>query len=225
MDLEMVFGCPVLVFGTNTVDLDYDDKSLFFNRFTSHLHYQSLLPVLSVRPKITDLNFHLYAQSVHPELFDVCARRTTQRDRYELETAITTDGHAIRFQCGSLSLTEVGAGLHHPLPTKSLLLTQQIDSGNRHQLRIQDLVDYQCSVQIETVNPKLFVALQQQLNNRVECEGLVHRFGSNGRLAFGAMSYIHVQSFLEHVLIRSFHTFPESSSVVTSESRFSVAEG
>ena len=120
------------------MDLDYDDKNLPWIQFTSHHPYQLLLPVLSVRPKITDLNFHLYAQSVHPELFDVCARRTTQRDRYELETAITTDGHAIRFQCGSLSLTEVSAGLHHPLPTKSLLLTQQIDSGNRHQLRIQD---------------------------------------------------------------------------------------
>ena len=179
--------------------------------------------MLSVRPKITDLNFHLYAQSVHPELFDVCARRTTQRDRYELETAITTDGHAIRFQYGALSLTEVSAGLHHPLPTKSVLLNQPIDGSNRHQLRIQDSVDYQTSVHIETVNPKLFVALQQQLNSRVECEGLVHRFGSNGRLTFGAMSYIHVQSFIEHVLIRAFHTFPESSSVVTSESRFSVA--
>jgi len=100
-------GCRVLVFVTPTVILDYYSKSLSCKPFTSHLHYQSFLPVLSVRPKITDLNFHLYAQSVHPELFDVCARRTTQRDRYELETAITTDGHAIRFQCGSLSLTEV----------------------------------------------------------------------------------------------------------------------
>ena len=179
--------------------------------------------MLSVRPKITDLNFHLYAQSVHPELFNVCAQRRTQRDRYELETAITTDGHAIRFQFGGLSLTEVSAGAHHPLPTKSVLLAQPIDGKTCHQLRIQDAIDYQSSVQIETVNPKLFVALQQQLNSRVECEGLVHRFGSNGRLTFGAMSYIHVQSFIEHVLIRAFHTFPESSSVVTSESRFSVA--
>ena len=94
------------------MNLGYDGKSL--SKFTFHFHYQSLLLVLSVRPKITDLSFHLYAQSVHPELFDVCARRTTQRDRYELETAITTDGHAIRFQSGSLSLTEVSAGLHHP---------------------------------------------------------------------------------------------------------------
>ena len=178
--------------------------------------------MLSVRPKINDLNFHLYAQSVHPELFNVCAQRTTQRDRYELEAAITTDGHAIRFQCGALALTEVSAGLHHPLPSKAVLLRQPIDGVNRHQLRIQDAVDYQSRVQIETVNPKLFVALQQQLNNRVECEGLVHRFGSNGRLTFGAMSYIHVQSFIGHVLVRAFHTFPESSSVVTSESRFSI---
>jgi len=113
--------------------------------------------------------------------------------------------------------------MHHPLPTKAVLLDQPIDGSSRHQLRIQNSVDYQTSVHIETVNPKLFVALQQQLNSRVECEGLVHRFGSNGRLTFGAMSYIHVQSFIEHVLIRAFHTFPESSSVVTTESRFSVA--
>lgn len=178
--------------------------------------------MLSLRPKITDLNFHLFAQSVHPELFDVCAARTVERDAYELHLSITTDGHAIRFTHGALTLTEVSAGAHHPLPSKTVLLTQPIDKKSQHQLRIEDTIDYQSNVQIEVVDPKLFVAVQQQLDSRIECQGLVHRFGSNGRLSFGAISYIHVQSFLEHVLIRSFHTFPESSTVVTSESRFSV---
>jgi hypothetical protein len=179
--------------------------------------------VLSVRPKITDLNFHLFGQSVHPELFNVCAQRTTNRDRYQLETAITTDGHVLRFRVGATALTEVSAGLHHPLPSKSVLLTHAIEGQTRNQMRIEDLIDYQTNVHIEVVKPTLFVAVQQQLNDRIECEGLVHRFGSNGRLSFGAISYIHVQSFLEHVLIRAFHTFPESSSVVTSETRFSVS--
>ena len=178
--------------------------------------------MLSVRPKITDLNFHLFGQSVHPELFHVCDTRTIQRDRYQLETAITPDGHVLRFTAGATTLTEVSAGLHHPLPSKSVLLTHAIEGRSRNQLRIEDAVDYQTTVQIETVNPKLFVAVQQQLSDRIECEGLVHRFGSNGRLSFGAISYIHMQSFLEHVLIRAFHTFPESSSVVTTETRFSV---
>ncbi|MEL7497851.1 MAG: DUF2617 family protein [Planctomycetota bacterium] len=180
--------------------------------------------MLTVRPRITDLNFHLFGQEVHPELFEVCAHRTVERDRYQLELNITPDGHVIRFRHDELVLTEVNAGAHHPLPTLAELLKQSIDGKLRNQLRYEDRIDYQTNVNLELVKPTLFVAVQQQLDQRVDTQGLVHRFGSNGRLSFGAISYMHVQSFMEHVLVRVFHTFPESGAVVTSESRFSVQD-
>lgn len=180
--------------------------------------------MISVRPRITDLNFHLFGQEVHPELFEVCASRKIERDRYSLQINITPDGHAIRFWHGDLVLTEVSAGAHHPLPTLEELLKHSIEGQKRNQLRYGDQIDYQAKVDIDLVKPKMFVAVQQQLDKRIETEGLVHRFGSNGRLSYGAISYIHVQSFLEHVLIRAFHTFPESSSVVTTQTRFSVSD-
>lgn len=179
--------------------------------------------MLSVRPRINDLNFHLFGQAVHPELFEVCATRTIDRDQYSLELNITPDGHAIRFRHQELTLTEVSAGAHHPLPTLEELLKHSIDGVRRSQLRFGDRIDYQTKVEIEIVNPKLFVAVQQQLDQKIETHGLVHRFGSNGRLKFGAVSYIHTQSFLQHVLVRAFHTFPDSNAVVTSETRFSVS--
>lgn len=180
--------------------------------------------MLSVRPRITNLNFHLFGQAVHPELFEVCASRKIEREHYALQINITPDGHAIRFWHHDLVMTEVSAGAHHPLPTLKELLHHPIEGETRNQLRYGDRVDYQAKVHIESVRPSLFVAVQQQLDKRVETEGLVHRFGSNGRLSYGAISYIHVQSFIENVLIRVFHTFPESSTVVTTETRFSVSE-
>ena len=75
---------------------------------------------------------------------------------------------------------------------------------------------------MENVSPQTFVTIAQQLDKRIECEGLVHRFDSNGRLAFGAISYINVQSFREHVKIRSFHTFPDTCAVMKSESQFKL---
>lgn len=180
--------------------------------------------MLTVRPRITDLSFHLFGQEVHPELFEVCARRLVERDQYSLEINITPDGHAIRFWHDNLVLTEVNASAHHPLPTLQELLKHPIAGKQKNQLRFADRIDYQTCVEIETVNPKLFVAVQQQLDQKVDTHGLVHRFGANGRLKFGAISYIHVQSFMEHVLIRAFHTFPDLSAVVTSETRFSVSE-
>ena len=179
--------------------------------------------MISVRPRITDLNFHLFGQAVHPELFEVCASRTIERERYTLQVNITPDGHVIRFWHDELVLTEVSAAAHHPLPTLEQLLKHSIEGQTRNQLRYGDRVDYQATVDIEVVKPAMFVAVQQQLDKRVETQGLVHRFGSNGRLNYGAISYIHIQSFLEHVLIRAFHTFPESSSVVTTQTRLSVS--
>ena len=178
--------------------------------------------MLTVRPKITDLNFHLYARSVHPELFNVCASRTWERENYELKISITTDGHVITFCHDSMMLTEVSASSHHPLPSKRVLLSNPIGSVCNEATTFRDIIGYQSQVQLESVPPKTFVTIQQQLGYKVECEGLVHRFHSNGRLSFGAISYMNVQSFRNHVRIRTFHTFPDTCAVIKSESRFSL---
>ena len=178
--------------------------------------------MLSVRPKITDLNFHLFARSLHPELFDVCAARTYTRDLYELRLSITTDGHLISFKHGDFILAEVSASACHPLPAQRVLLAHPIEKSNENNTRFEDVIDYRSTVQMESVNPKIFVSIQQQLDEKLECEGLVHRFHSNGRIACGAVSYMNVQSFKSHVLVRSFHTFPDSCAVLKSESRFTL---
>ncbi len=177
--------------------------------------------MISVRPKITELNFNLFARSVHPELFEICATRIFDREQYQLRLDITRDGHLIRFQHGGVLLTEVSASAFHTLPAQANLISHPIQRSNTNLSRLGD-VSYQSTVELEAVNPQIFVTIQQQLDSRMECEGLVHRFDSNGRTAFGAVSYMHVQSFQHHVLVRSFHTFPDTCAVMKSESRFSV---
>lgn len=178
--------------------------------------------MLSVRPKITDLNFHLFARPLHPELFQVCASRTFERERYSLSINISTDGHVITFRHKDFTLTEVSASLHHPLPSSRIVVSHAVEAPHTESITHRDAIEYQSEVEMEGVAPQTFVTIAQQLDKRVECEGLVHRFGSNGRLAFGAISYINVQSFREHVKIRSFHTFPDTCAVMKSESQFKL---
>jgi hypothetical protein len=178
--------------------------------------------VLSVRPKITELNFNLFARNVHPELFEVCAARTYVREKYELDLRITTDGHLICFRHDGLILAEVSASSHHPLPSQCNLISHSIEKSSENSTHYKDIIRYRSSVQLDAVNPKMFVVIQQQLGEKMECEGLVHRFQSNGRIAVGAVSYINVQSFRNHVLVRSFHTFPDTCMVLKSESRFTL---
>lgn len=177
--------------------------------------------MLSVRPKIAELNFNLYARSVHPELFEICASRDYNRDQYQLRLDIIRDGHLLQFRRGGVVLTEINASSTHSLPSQSNLISQSIERASTSLSRVSD-IQYQSHIELELVDPKLFVIIQQQLDSRMECEGLIHRFDSNGRIAIGAISYMHVQSFKSHVLVRSIHTFPDSSSILKSETRFQV---
>jgi hypothetical protein len=178
--------------------------------------------VLTVRPKINELNFNLFGRSVHPELFEICESRTYVRDLYELTLNITSDGHLICLRHQDSVLAEVSASSNHPLPTQQVLISHPIQKNDENKSEYNDIIRYQSSVNLEAVKPKIFVTIQQQLGEKIECEGLVHRFQSNGRIAFGAISYMNVQSFKSHVLVRSFHTFPDTCTVMKSESRFSL---
>ena len=71
--------------------------------------------MLTVRPKIAELVFHLYGRALHPELFEVCSSTQVQRENYEAKIAITSTGHVVTWQHGGLTLTEVATAAHNPL--------------------------------------------------------------------------------------------------------------
>ncbi len=166
------------------------------------------------------MNFVLFGRSIHPELFHACASRMIERENYSLDLNITSDGHLIVFRHAGLTLAEVSAATTHPLPEKRMLISHVLKGTRTDQLLFRDVIGYECEIQREDVAPQLMLAIQQQLNSEVDCEGLVHRFQSSGRMAVGAISYIDVQAFRKHVQIRSFHTFPDTCSIVKSQTVF-----
>ncbi len=184
--------------------------------------------MLSARPKITDLSFHLFARPLHPELFNRGASRTFERENYRLQAHITTDGHWLVFEHEHFLLSEVSSSSHHPLPSAQTLISHPVEGRCQNdQLLMDGKIHYQSEVEFETVAAKTFVTIQQQLgkqNHRDETNGLVYRFESNGRLAFGAVSYVDVQSFIHHVRVRAFHTFPDTCGVLKSESTFRIVQ-
>ena len=99
--------------------------------------------MLSVRPKIAQLTFQLYDRSVHPELFDDCAHRRYERDRYRLDVQITSAGHVIKWTDGKSVLTEVAASAHQPLPEQRRLLCHTISGTRSESIIYRDSVSYE----------------------------------------------------------------------------------
>ncbi len=179
--------------------------------------------MLFVRPKICELALRVFGRSVHPELFEFCASRRMEREQYVLTAHITTAGHVLSFRHGNTQLTEVCAGIHQELPQQQCLLSQHIQHNHHRDCSVGPDVRWQSTFQYEPVEPLLFQAIEEHVAPLQHCEGLIHRFQSSGRMAIGAVSYVSIQSFRRHALVRVFHTFPDAGTVIKSQTRFSLA--
>jgi hypothetical protein len=178
--------------------------------------------VLSVRPKVAELVFQLYGRPLHPELFQVCNRHVLQRGDYEAKIEITTAGHVITWRYGGLTLTEVATSAHHPLPERRRLMSYRLKGQRSDRVECRGNVAYEMSFQLEPVDPEIFWTFQQELSLDGQRHGLLHQFGSSGRMAVGALSYINFETRNRSLMVQAFHTFPDDYAIVKSQSLFQL---
>lgn len=178
--------------------------------------------MLSVRPKVAELTFALYGRALHPELFEVYKTRAVQRGGFAAKIDITSAGHVIRWCYEGITLTEVACSAQHPLPKKRRLLGCRLRGERSDRVECRGGITYQTSFQLEPVDPEVFWTFQQELAHDGERQGLLHTFGSSGRMALGALSYIHVETRSRSMLVQAFHTFPDDYAIVKSQSLFQL---
>jgi hypothetical protein len=178
--------------------------------------------VLSVRPKIAELVFQLYGRSLHPELFEVFSSQTIERGPYSATIDITSAGHLVTWRYEGLTLTEVAAAANHPLPQKRRLLSYKLKGQRSDRVECRGGAIYQMNFALESVAPEAFWTYQRELTLGGASRGLLHKFDSSGRIAVGAISYIHFVTRERSLLLQSFHTFPDDYAIVKCESLFQL---
>lgn len=178
--------------------------------------------MLTVRPKVAELVFQLYGRPLHPELFEVCTSKSVARGGYEAKIDITSTGHVITWRYEGLTLTEVVTSAHHPLPEKRRLMSYRLKGQRSDQMECRGGVNYEMSFQLEPVEPELFWTFQQEVNRTAQHQGLLQRFDASGRMALGALSYIHLETRQRSLRIQAIHTFPDDYAIVKCQSIFRV---
>lgn len=178
--------------------------------------------MLTVRPKVTELAFQLYGRPLHPELFQVYETCTIERGGYTAKIDITSAGHVVTWRYAGLTLTEVAASAHHPLPKMRRLLSYCLKGQRSDRVECRGGISYQMSFQLEPTAPEVFWTFQQELAQQGLRQGLLHHFHSNKRMALGALSYINLEARNRSLLVQAFHTFPDDYAVVKSQSLFQL---
>lgn len=178
--------------------------------------------MLSVRPKIAELVFHLYGRALHPELFEVHQTQTIERGGYFAKIDITSAGHVVTWRYDGLTLTEVATASNHPLPEKRRLIGRLLKGQQRDELECRGGARYSVEFSLDTIEPETFWTFQKELALDEARQGLLHRFDSSGRMALGALSYIHFESRDRSLKIQAFHTFPDDYAIVKSQSVYQL---
>jgi len=159
---------------------------------------------------------------LHPELFTTYSSREIEREDYRAQVSITSAGHVITWQSAGLTLTEVAASAHHPLPRRRRLVDYPLEGERTDRVECRDGITYDVSFQLEPVKPEVFWTFQEELNDANAREGLLYNFDSSGRMALGALSYIHVETRARTLRVQAIHTFPDDYAIVKSQSVFSI---
>ena len=178
--------------------------------------------MLTVRPKVAELTFQLFGRPLHPELFVVFESCTIERGGYTAKIDITGAGHVVTWRYGGLTLTEVAASTHNPLPKMRRLLAHHLRGQRSERVECRGGVCYQTNFQLEPADPEVFWTFQQELAVEGQRHGMLHRFGASGRMALGALSYINLEARNRSLLVQAFHTFPDDYAIVKSQSLFEI---
>ena len=178
--------------------------------------------MLTVRPKVAELTFQLYGRPLHPELFQMFETCTIERGGYTAKIDITNAGHVVTWRYAGLTLTEVAASAHHPLPKMRRLLSYGLKGHRTDRVECRGGACYQMSFQLEQAAPEVFWTFQRELADQGQRQGMLHRFDSGGRIALGALSYVNLEARSRSLLIQAFHTFPDDYAIVKSQSIFQL---
>jgi len=178
--------------------------------------------VLSVRPKTTELVFQVFGRPLHPELFHICETRTVGRGPYQAQVQITSAGHLIQWGYRNLVLAEVAASAQHPLVQSRRLMSYKLRGQRTDQMECRGGVRYQCSFQLEKVEPEVFWQFQEELRCDGLRRGILYNFSPRNRLAAGPLSFIHVETQQHGMLVQTFHTFPDEYAIVKTQSLFEL---
>ncbi len=176
------------------------------------------MSVFSLRPRISNLVFHLYGRPLHPEFFDILAARRIQREDYDLTARITRTGHVITWENRDVCLTEVTAAADQLLPERRRLLSYRVRGEHSDSLSCAHGISYQMSFQVEVLPPEIFLHVHDEILVDGGKRGLLHNFQPNHRLALAPLGFIAIEGRPGCLCITSFHTFPDEHAVVKTQS-------
>lgn len=182
------------------------------------------MAVPSLRPRVTDLVFRVYARPLHPEFFTRQKVRRVERAGFTLTAAITPAGHTLEWSRGGVAVMEVLSAADDDLPEVGLRVRHRVDAldaGRRGRCELAPGVRYEMGLRSETLSPEIFALVERELIEDGARRGMLFH-ATNLRPGTPAgtwpVSYLTVDPIAAGLAVSAFHTYPEEFVIVRTQS-------
>jgi hypothetical protein len=167
---------------------------------------------------IRDLAFSLYQRPLHPELFNIYARRDIKTENYEASIWATGCAHVVTVHTKGYSLTELISMPGQPLPKRGLVERFQFRGQKKHKCMLSRNLSYMTDFQVEKMSENLYQQSHADLERFARNRGMFVRFPNMTSGPLEPFSYIDFEARKSELHLHTFHAYPEQVTIIKTQS-------
>ena len=167
---------------------------------------------------ISELSFSLYQRSLHPELFNIYAKRRLKTAKYEAQIWATGSSHVVSVSSRGMCLTELISMPGQPLPKRGLVERFQFRGQKNHKCTLSRGLSYMTDFQVEKMSTNLYRQSHIDLERFARNRGLFVKYPMLATTGLEPFSYIDFEARDNELHIHAFHAYPDQITIIKTQS-------
>jgi hypothetical protein len=176
------------------------------------------LPQINV--SIEELEFSLYQRPLHPELFQIYARRQIKLGDYEADIWVTGCTHVVTVYGTESCLTEVVSVPGQMLPQRGLVERFRFRGQRAHKCSVSRGLNYMTDFQVDKMSPNLYRQSYIDLERLARNRGIFVKFPGLEVGGLQPFCYLDFEARKTELCVNSFAAYPDQVVMIKTQSLF-----
>ena len=169
---------------------------------------------------VEELAFSLFQRPLHPELFQLYAKRRLRTDKYEADIWVTGCTHVISVYSSDVFLTEVVSAPGQMLPHRGLIERFQFRGPRTHKCTLSRGVNYMTDFQVEKMSPTVYRQSHTDLERFAQSRGVFVNFPDLETAGLQPFCYIDFEARRTELHVHTFAGYPDQITMIRTQSLF-----
>lgn len=169
---------------------------------------------------VDELSFSLFQRPLHPELFQIYAKRQIKTANYDADIWVTGCTHVVSVYTKDMCLSEVVSSPGQVLPQRGLIERFQFKGPKSHKCTLSRGVSYMTDFQIEKMSSKLYQQCHNDLKRFANNRGIFVKFPDLEVEGLKPFCYIDFEARKNELHIHTFAAYPDQLTMIKTQSLF-----